>query len=276
MSAGDTEGRRRRGPGRVLRIAVVGAVAALLAVSATACEPARAADKTKPVLLIHGWATGGATDCGSTFDRMISQMKGEGFTGPFIKVGFYTGDTNCTMSLRSWGTFDNGSSWVELSKALSKYIYATYTSKGKAVDVVGYSMGGNIVRGALQGTSAKASGFSAPIKVEDVVTFGAPFDGAAWYSSLCLWGQCSTLKPGADAIDWLDQNGNPQGVDGTEFTIFGSEGDAVTPVDSALQMSIPTARKIRYTDVPHTGSDNYMGRPAIVTRADQALEKVDS
>ena len=251
-------------------------VAVLVALGATACEPSRPEDRSKPVLLIHGWATGGAADCGSSFDRAITQMKSEGFRGPFIKVGFYTGDTNCTMSLRNWGTFDNGSSWVELSKALSKYVYETYTKNGKSVDIVGYSMGGNIARGALQGTQAKSSGFSAPIKVEDVVTFGAPFDGAAWYSSLCLWGQCATLKPGADAIDWLDQNGNPQGVGGTEFTIFGSTADAVTPVDSALQMTIPAARKIRYTDVPHTGSDNYLGRPAIVTRAGQALAKVDN
>ena len=268
-----TTGAMRNRGMRALGLAMVVTIGAL---AATACEPPRAEDKTKPVLLIHGWATGGASDCGSTFDRMIGQMKSEGFKGPFIRVGFYTGDTNCDMTLRSWGTFDNGSSWVELSKALSKYIYETYTKNGKSVDVVGYSMGGNIIRGALQGTQAKSSGFSAPIKVEDVVTFGSPFDGAAWYSSFCLWGQCSTLKPGSDAINWLDQNGNPQGVGGTEFTIFGSEGDAVTPVDSALQMSIPDARKIRYSDVPHTGSDNYMGRPAIVTRADQALAKVDS
>lgn len=276
MDAGRTStGHRGRRAGRIARGSALALAIALVALSATACEP-RGEDKTKPVLLIHGWATGGATNCGSTFDRMISQMRSEGFTGPFIKVGFYTGDTNCDMSLRNWGSFDNGSSWVELSKAFSKFVYATYTSKGQLVDVVGYSMGGNIVRGALQGSQAGESGFSPPLLIEDVVSFGAPYNGAAWYSSLCLWGQCATLKPGASAINWLDANGNPQGIGGTEFTIFGSEADAVTPVDSALEMSIPSARKIRYTDVPHTGSDNYMGRASVVTRADHALANLDS
>ena len=69
--------------------------------------------------------------------------------------------------------------------------------------------------------------------------------------------------------------GNPQGVGGTEWTAFGSEADAVTPVDSALKIDVPANRKVRYTDVPHTGSDNYMGRAAIVTRAATALAKVD-
>ena len=256
-------------------------VVALLALvvvagAATACEPARTENRTKPVLLVHGWSASGGTDCGSTFDPMIAQMKKEGFTGPFVKVGYYTGDTNCDMSLRDWGSFDNGSSWKDVAKAFSKYVSATYTQKNKVVDVVGYSMGGDIVRGAVYGSSIAESGFSAAIKVEDAVTFGAPFNGAAWYSSFCLWGQCSTMKPGATDIKWLNQNGNPQGAGGTEWTVFGSDADAVTPVDSALDMSVPDGRKVRYPDVPHTGSDNYMGRAYVVTRADDALAKVDS
>jgi len=262
---------------RGVQLVAVVSVAVLVAVGATACEPARPDDKTKPILLIHGWGLGADTDCGATFNSMINQLKSEGFKGPFVRVGFYSGGTNCDVNLQTWGPTDDGSSFVDVAKAFSKYVYTTYTSKGKAVDVVGYSMGGNVARGAVYGASTHQSGFAtANIDVEDVVTFGAPFNGAAWYSSFCLWGMCSSLKPGSSAINWLKQDGNPQGVKGTEFTIFGSEADAVTPVDSALSMSIPAARKIRYTDVPHTGSDNYMGRPAIVTRAGQALAKVDS
>lgn len=255
--------------------AVVLAVGLLLAATGlTGCRPD---DKTKPVLLIHGWGLGADTDCGATFDRMIGQLRAAGFTGPFIRVGFYSGDTNCDMTLRSWGPVEDGSSFKVLAQAFSKYVYETFTKKGKAVDVVGYSMGGNVVRGAVYGASSKQSGFAAGnLKVEDVVTFGAPFDGAAWYSSFCLWGMCSSLKPGAADITWLNQNGDPQGVDGTEYTIFGSDDDAVTPVDSALHMSIPSARKVHLTDVPHTGSDNYMGRTDVVARAATALEKVDS
>jgi hypothetical protein len=269
----------RRGRRRWTSVAVVAALGVFVAMSATACDPPRKESRAHPVLLIHGWGLGADTDCGSTFDRMIGQMKSEGFTGPFIRVGFYSGDTNCDMSLRSWGTsadpVEDGSHFSVLSKAFSKYVYATFTAKGKTVDVVGYSMGGNIVRGAIQGAQGGEAGFSAPIMVQDVVTFGAPMNGAAWYSSFCLWGMCSSLKPGSDDVKWLNRNGNPQGVGGTEFTAYGSSDDAVTPLDSAVHIDIPEARKHRLSGVPHTGSDNYMGRADVVKSADDALAKPD-
>jgi hypothetical protein len=258
------------------RAAVALTIVATIAMGTTACEPDRAPNKSHPVLLIHGWGLGADTDCGSTFNRMISQMKSEGFTGPFIRVGFYSGDTNCDVSLRDFGPVEDGSHFSVLSQAFSKLVYANYTSKGKTVDVVGYSMGGNVVRGAVQGSAAGEPGFSPPIKIQDGVLFGAPMNGAAWYSSFCLWGMCSSMKPGADDIKWLQRVGNPQGVGGTEWTAFGSDADAVTPVDSALAIDVPGNRKVRLTDVPHTGDTNYMGRTDVVTRADKALAEANS
>lgn len=256
---------------RIARLAGLLAVAALLLVGATACQPARPVAKDRPVLFLHGWSASGGTSCSGTFDRTIRQLRDAGFTGPMVKVGFYTGDTGCDMSLRSWGSFENGSSWKEVAKAFSKYVHATYTSKGIAVDVVGYSMGGNIVRGAVYGSSIGESGFAPPLKVEDVVTLGAPHAGAAWYSVGCLWGQCSTLKPGAKDIQWLLRNGDPQGQGGTEWTVVGSTKDAVVPDMSATYMAILPNRKITYSDVPHTGGDNYLGRTDVIARAAQAL-----
>ncbi|MCU1352319.1 MAG: hypothetical protein JWM05_1528 [Acidimicrobiales bacterium] len=202
---------------------------------------------------------------------MISQMRAEGFTGSMVRVGFYSGDFNCDVNLRSYGSFGNSSSWKEIAKAFSKYVYANYTSQGIDVDVVGYSMGGLIARGAVWGAQKAESGFSAPIAVEDVVTLGTPHNGAAWYSSLCLFGQCTSLKPGATDLSWLNQNGNPQGKNGTEFTTIGSNGDAVTPTASALYMTIPASNKVVYASVPHTGSSNYMHTASVVTRSGNAL-----
>lgn len=253
----------------VLAIVVV---AALVALGASGCRPE---DKTKPILLVHGWSATGGTSCSGAFDGMIAKLRAQGFTGPFVRVGFYDGDTGCDVNLRSWGNFENGSSWKEVAKAFSKYVYSTYTVRNVAIDGVGYSMGGNIIRGAVYGAQKGESGFSAPIKVEDVVTLGAPFAGADWYSAGCLWGQCSTLKPGAADIDWLVANGNPQGVGGTEWTAIGSKKDAVTPEASATYINVPAARKVIYSDVPHTGSDNYMGRADVVARAGEALAKID-
>lgn len=258
---------------RSLLLLAVLALVASLGVGSTVTAPAGAAsgDRTRPVLLIHGYSFSNDTSCSSTFDRMISQMRSEGFTGPFVKVGYYSGNTGCNVNLRSWGNVGNSSSWKTISKALSQYVYSTYTSRGVAVDIVGYSMGGNVARGAVYGSSIRESGFSASLRVEDVVTLGSPHNGAAWYSNFCLWGQCSSLKPSSSDIAWLNRNGNPQGVGGTDFTVIGSNGDSVVSASSATYMSVPTTRKVVYSNVPHTGSSNYMGNPTVVTRAGNAL-----
>jgi len=254
-------------------------IAAVLVTSALALgvglapRPAGAAggDRTRPVLLVHGYSFSNDTSCAGTFDRMISQMRAEGFTGPFVRVGYYSGNTGCDVNLRSWGSVGDSSSWKTIAKAFSQYVYSTYTARGIAVDVVGYSMGGNIARGAVYGSSIRESGFSAPIRVEDVVTLGAPHKGAAWYTSFCLWGQCASLKPSSSDISWLNRNGNPQGVGGTDFTVIGSNADSVVSASSATYMTVPVERKVVYASVPHTGSSNYMGTPAVVTRAGDAL-----
>lgn len=264
-----TAPRRRRSLLLVAALLLTGT----LAVGGSVAAPAGAAGgvRNRPVLLVHGYSLSNGTDCGDTFDRMIGQMRAEGFTGPFIRVGYYSGDTRCDVNMRSWGNVGNSSSWKTIAKAFSQYIYSTYSSRGVTVDVVGYSMGGDIARGAVYGSSIRESGFSPPVRVEDVVTLGTPHNGAAWYSNLCLWGQCASLKPDSSDIKWLNRNGNPQGVGGTDFTTIGSNGDWVVSASSATYMTIPSARKVVYASVPHTGSSNYMGTPTVVTRAGDAL-----
>ena len=113
-------------------------------------------------------------------------------------------------------------------------------------------MGGLIARGAVYGSAKGESGFSKPIDVEDGVTLAAPHSGAAWYSYLCLWGQCSTLKPGAGDIKWLNQDGNPQGKNGTDWTVTGSSADDVVPLDSAMHLTLPAAQKVAFSNVEHS------------------------
>lgn len=233
---------------------------------------ARTDNRSKPVLFVHGYnPTSNSTNCGGDFDAMIGQLRSQGFTGPMVKVGFYSGDVNCDVNLRSIGGFSDSSSWKLISKAFSKHIWNTYTSKGIAVDVVGYSMGGLIARGAVWGSQKAESGFSARIDVEDVITLGSPHNGAAWYSNLCLWGQCTSLKPGAADLTWLNQNGNPQGLQGTEFTTIASDGDWVVPTSSGLYMTLPLTNKVRYCCTPHTGASNYMHTSTVITRSGDGL-----
>lgn len=259
---------------RPLRLFAAVAVALLVAVGATGCEPPRQPSTAGVVIFVHGWsALGAGNDCNANFGSLKTALRSRGFTGAMVTVGFYDSDRNCDVNLRDWGSIDNSTSWKELSKVFSKYVYETYSKKGIPVDLVGHSMGGLITRGAVQGAGAKEAGFSGPLKVDDAVTFAAPFLGAAWFSTGCLWGQCSQLKPGASDIRWLGTNGAPQDADGVDWTVFGSTNDDTVPSDSALAMSVPAARKVLYTNVEHS---EYMGNAAAQARAAKALAEVDS
>jgi triacylglycerol esterase/lipase EstA (alpha/beta hydrolase family) len=242
---------------------------------------AHTATADKPVLLVHGYnATSNSTDCGGAFDSMIDRLRNEGFTGPMIKVGFYSGDTNCDVNLRSYGSFGNSDSWKTVAKAFSQYVYREYTSRGITVDVVGYSMGGLIARGGIWGSQKGDGGFAPPIDVEDAVTLGTPHTGAAWYSNACLWGQCRSLRPGASEFSWLNQDRNPQGRYGTEWTTIGSPNDWVAPLASATAMSLPAEREPVFNDVSHMGLPgdypDYMHSDEVVSRSASALLWADS
>ena len=267
--------RAARNPVARVAAAVLFVGLALVAGIATAGHAeARTNNKSKPVLFVHGYnPTSTSTNCGGDFDQMITWLRDQGFTGAMVKVGYYSGDKNCNVNLHSYGSYGDRDSWKAIGKAFSTYVYNTYTSKGIAVDVVGYSMGGLITRGAVYGAQKGESGFSAPIDVEDEVTLGAPHTGAAWYSNLCLWGQCSQLAPGSTDINWLNGNKNPQGKNGTEWTNIGSSSDDVVPSASATSMSIPAAQKQVFSNVSHTGfiHPNYMHSSAVVTRAGNGL-----
>jgi pimeloyl-ACP methyl ester carboxylesterase len=254
-------------------VATALAVAALTAFGATACEP-RPPAKDRPIIFVHGWsALGAGVDCNANFGSLKSALRADGFTGEMITIGYYDADRNCDVQLSDWGAVSDSTVWKDLAKVFSTYVYETFTEQGIAVDVVGHSMGGDIVRGAVQGAQANEPGFSAPLEVEDGVSFGAPFAGAAWYSNLCFWGQCSQLKPGARDIQWLATNGNPQGAGGTEWTAFASTTDDVVPASSALSITIPDDRKITYGNVEH---GDYMGNGIAQARAAKALAEANS
>jgi hypothetical protein len=264
---------RARGalPARLTAVLAAGvlSVSALAGLGLVAAQPAAAqragatshgvratprVSKANPVLFVHGYnPTSTSTDCSSTFNQMIVQMQSQGFTGQMVRVGFYSGDTNCNVNLHSWGSYGDRDSWKSIAAAFSWYVYDNFTQYGVPVDVVGYSMGGLIVRGAVYGSQVGASGFSPRINVSDGVTLGGPHNGAAWYSNLCLWGQCSSLAPGSTDLNWLNQNGNPQGTAGTTWTNIGSYNDDVVPWQSATYMSIAVNRKVVFSNISHTG-----------------------
>ena len=226
------------------------------------------------VLFVHGFSLNQSTDCNGDFSQMMSWMRSEGFTGTFVKVGYYTGDSNCDVNLHNYGSYGDQDSWKSIAAAFSHYVDNTYTSHGTTVDVVGYSMGGLVDRGAIYGASIGASGFSAALNVSDTVTLGSPFNGAAWYVNACGSAQCESMAQGSTDLNWLNQNGNPQGTSGTTWTNFGSHNDDVVPWQSAIYMSIPIDHQVVWDNISHTGAcchPNYMHDWDVVNRASSAL-----
>ena len=254
------------------KAAVLPLLALVIASGLVACQPARGEDKTRPIVFVHGYNFSPASvDCGGTFDTMIAQLRSDGFTGPMIKVGYYAADTNCDVNLHSYGSFDDRDSWKSIAKAFSNYVQTTYTSKGTTIDAVGYSMGALVVRGAIYGSSIAESGFAAPLDIEDYVSLGGPHAGAAWYSNGCLWGQCAAMKPGSTDLNWLNQNTNPKGKNGTDSTVIGSKADTTVPWESATYMSVYATNKEVFELTPHSGSTNYTHAHDVILRADFAL-----
>lgn len=256
---------------RMISIAVVAAASLVAASGLTGCRPAEARDR--PIILVHGWnALGAGSDCAAGFGALEQSLRAQGFTGDIVTVAFYDSDRNCDVDLADFGSISNSTSWRNLSKVFSTFVYETYTSKGITVDAVGHSMGGLIIRGAVLGTSRAESGFSPPIRVEDAVTLAAPHTGAAWYSHLCLWGQCAGLKPGNADLNWLGEVGDPQGLGNTEWTVYGSSNDGVVPLDSALHMGIVESRRVALSGVGHS---DYTSNANVQQLVGESLARVD-
>ena len=262
---------------RALVLGVASLVATLSgAIAASPAGATPAPSKGATVLFVHGFSATGSTDCSGTFGNMISQMRSDGFTGAMVTVGYYSGDTNCAVNLHNYGSYGDGDPFTNIGQALSWYIYDTFTRNGVSVDAVGYSMGGIVLRAAVYGASIGAAGYSPPINVGRAATLGAPHDGAAWYATACVligWTQCAAMVGGSSQLNWLNQNGNPQGSAGTSWTVFGSTDDDVVPSGSATYMSLPTAQKIVFDNVSHTGlfHPDYMDAWSVVNLAGDAL-----
>ena len=92
-----------------------------------------------------------------------------------------------------------------------------HLKNGYAVDVLGHSMGGLIVRYAIA----------------EVANHNPDFP-----PRLIVRNECSEMKAGSDFLTTLEKNGwNPQGTDGTDWTAIGSDDDSWVAADRAVGSS---------------------------------------
>jgi pimeloyl-ACP methyl ester carboxylesterase len=255
---------------------------ALLA-AAFSASPAFARDELRndPVIVLHGLdAEPPASANCNWLNRVSSSLRAWGWTAPITRLAYYA-DTNCDDSLGHHGShtvhFGSGHSAgfhteqtpiEHLGYHLAWFIYDHYSRNGVAVDVVGHSMGGLIIRYALARTAARDAHFPPYLRVEDVVTGGSPHLGFAPPFAPCYTSyECRELLYGSAFLNQMAATGsNPQGLGGTDWTTEGSWADAVVSSDSATGM--PASHKVSWEKYQGIDHDGFISDAATASDAD--------
>lgn len=142
-----------------------------------------------------------------------------------------------------------------LSYHMMWYIYSRYTENGIPVKVAASSMGGVLVRYGL--AHAGNGVFPPELDIRDVVTVQSPHDGPASNWCGAGWGYRSVRQMCSDrehGFKWWNENyaQNPQGVNGTDWSLIGSFDDGKVPEDSAIAMDANWKYVYQDPDYDHT------------------------
>lgn len=260
---------RRRS--RISRLAAVLAALGLVVAGlvGTATEASAANDVSRPTIFVHGYNVyPWGVDCASQYNTISSELRRVGMRNNTQSVGFYSGDTNCNANLHGSGylhgvDYADSASWKAVARAMSWYVWDNWTSRGIKIDLIGYSMGGLIVRGALYGAQIGEPGFAPPIDVGNAIALGAPFGGAdgAWLCGPVAATQCLSMAAGSPDLIWLNRSCDAQGRYSTLWTVFGSTADTVARVPSATKMCTWPDRTYVLDNVVHNGSGSYIDLP---------------
>lgn len=209
-------------------------------------------NKNTPVLLVHGFMTYdmASIDCKANWKHVLAELKAQGFTN--VKtVTYYKKSKNCDINLSDRYGASRDSTWKELGGSLSHYIFDNYSRYGQQVDLMGHSMGGLVIRSAVQGGNEGAWGFK-NILVEDAVTIATPHKGTG-FASLCIHNQCKALHPSNPDFYWLAKQPNPQSMIQTDWSVQASNLDALTSIDSGLAMGVDAQHKKIFYGLTHNG-----------------------
>ncbi len=216
--------------------------AAATAIPVAALAPMAHASIPTPgttILLVHGFNAsapfGGHIDCkDSTMKPWADGLRARGFT---VKtVAWYANDTNCDLAVP--GVSDNtvNTSLDQVAREFTNLIANRFGTT--PVGISAHSMGGLVVRRAIDGVEHHHSGFSDTIRVSDVVTSGTPHQGAG-ITSFCTnlavtYFECRQAAPGSAFLGALASN--PQTSGSTDWTLTGSTCDLVVSAASATGM----------------------------------------
>jgi triacylglycerol esterase/lipase EstA (alpha/beta hydrolase family) len=193
-----------------------------------------------PILVVHGFDVDFSSGINCKDPVMLAWVQGlrnRGFTN-VRTVGWYRNDVNCDLYVP--GRADNtvNTSLSQVGREFSNLVANSFGST--TVGISAHSMGGLVVRRALDGVHNHHSGFSANIRVSDVVTSGTPHGGTnSGYG--CGFTQCVEVRPGSAFLSALEHN--PQTVGSTDWTLIGSSCDPVVSGTSATAMNNGSASR---------------------------------
>ncbi len=254
------------------RRSLIAALALAVACTAATLQAASAHtnSRDKPIVFLHGYNGG---HCTNDWRELLMDMRAAGFSGHFYVVKYLSGDSNCDLSgipdasnasLFEYGSHgsvyghpgtehDHDTDIRHLSWHLSNFL-RDHIPDDPPIDVVGHSMGGLIIRFAI---AKQGLGDWPNLDIEDVVTLGAPHNGvnfSKWIGTL----QGEQMEPESFFIGWLrDRAMNPQGVEGTDWSVLGSKADLVVGQNTATYMSV--GNRVRFGLLPlPIGHGDYM------------------
>lgn len=197
--------------------------------------------KTRPILLVHGLnpvLQDKTMDCETRFGPLKKALRANGFTGEIKTVTYYKQSTNCDVNLANlYPEIQPSSTWKEVGAKFSHYVFYNYTRFGKKVDMVGHSMGGLVIRSAVQGGREGQPGFWS-IAPSNIVTVATPHLGSS-VAQVCTDRQCLSLLPSNPDFAWLQSTPNPQSNQPIIWSVQGSNTDPVVTIDSALALDTP-------------------------------------
>ncbi len=210
--------------------------------------PARTSDMAKPVYFVHGYSDKGTgfNANGSYWSTYISDFATDGvpslYTGPIARKWtycYYSNDSNCDLLALG----DRYRSIKTLGADFAWEIFDHFSKFNVAVDAVGHSMGGLVIRAALTGVQRGDPAFPPYLYVEDVTTLSTPHRGSL-FAHGCLFTQCVDMRIGSAFLGWLYDN--PQGWSGTDWTLIGFQDDLTVWPSSAVPNDMWIAHKIIY------------------------------
>jgi hypothetical protein len=229
-----------------------------------------------PILFVHGINGSSSINCGSStmWGTMISYLQGHHafgsqtlhWTGAMKTIGFYTHDTNCSVSLTSSAYASHCASYFYDASAqgtnnenirhvaceLAWYVYLTYSQYGQNVQGVGHSMGGLILQWAIYGVHAHLSSFPPTMLMQDAVTIAAPHDGTVSASTIVSCNNCTQAQQmvtGSSFInDLVNLAEDPQGSGwGTDWTMIGGRFLACDVISSKSSTYMNLGHKSYFT-----------------------------